>query len=346
MKHDHGGIPQASIDASVNVNPFGPPASLDAVFARSRELAMRYPQIDAGRAGTAWAARLGVSQDRLLVGNGASELISLAMRALEPARVVVFEPCYSEYVSAAEAIGARVERRYLALDHATSAWSTPLGDYEPLSGDLLALGQPNNPTGHLTSPDAIAEFARRGVRVLVDESFLAFDPRANALSLAAREVPGVSVVTSLTKIFCVPGLRLGLFAGDAATVARMSSLRDPWSVNGLAADAAETLAAESAYVTRTHGWLAEERPHLANLLAAVPGMRVCDGTAPYVLVELPPHVAATDLRDSLAARGIGVRDASSFLGLGPRWLRVGVRTADENVRIAVAIDEYCRAGVQ
>lgn len=340
MRYDHGGAPATEIDASVNVNPFGPPAALDAVFARARDLAMRYPEIDATRARAAWAERLGVSGERLLVGNGASELISLAMRALQPARVVVFEPCYSEYVSAAESVGAQVVRLRFTLDGDT--WSTPLGDYRPLEGDLLVLGQPNNPTGHLTSPDAIAQLARAGARVLLDESFLPFLVNADALSLAARDTPGILVVTSLTKIFCVPGLRLGLIVGDEPTIARMQALRDPWSVNGLAAEAAAILAHETEYLARTRTWLAEERPRMASLLAAdVPGIRVCDGDAPYLLAELPEPASATGLRDGLAARGIGVRDASTFTGLGPRWLRVGVRTPAENTRVVAEIARHC-----
>ncbi|MDO9557100.1 MAG: aminotransferase class I/II-fold pyridoxal phosphate-dependent enzyme [Coriobacteriia bacterium] len=339
MRYDHGGAPQTSIDASVNVNPFGPPAALDAVFACARELAMCYPEIDAGSARQAWADRLDVPRERLLVGNGASELITLAMRALQPRRVVVFEPCYSEYVSAAEAVGAEISRLPLSLD--ATSWSTPLGEYEPLPSDLLVLGQPNNPTGHLMSPDEIAVLARRGVRVLVDESFLPFLARADEISMVMRETPGVFVVSSLTKIFCVPGLRLGLFVGDAETVRRMSELRDPWSVNGLAAGAAVVLAGEQDYLARTRSWLAEERPRMSRLLADIPGVSVCDGVAPFILAELPDGVSATDLCDSLAARGIGVRDASTFAGFGPRWLRVGVRSAAENAQVAVAIAEHC-----
>ncbi len=151
------------------------------------------------------------------------------------------------------------------------------------------------------------------------------------------------MATSLTKIFCVPGLRLGLFVGDAHTVARMSRLRDPWSVNALALTAAETLVSQDDYLRRTREWLDAERPRAAALLAGIPGARACDGVAPYCLVELPPRVGATDLRDSLARRGIGVRDASMFHGLGPRWLRVGVRTPAENDRVAAAIADYCEA---
>lgn len=341
MRYDHGGAPLTSIDASVNLNPFGPPAALDAVFARVRELAMRYPEIDAGAARQVWAQKLAVSRERLLVGNGASELITLAMRALQPRRVVVFEPCYSEYVSAAEAVGASIVRLSLALE--AGSWSTPLRDYEPLAGDLLVLGQPSNPTGHLTSPDAIAALARRGARVLVDESFLQFTERPGEVSLAGSDIPGAFVVSSLTKIFCVPGLRLGLFVGDAETVRRMSELRDPWSVNALAADAATVLVAQDGYLAHTRSWLAEERPRAARLLAAIPGVSVCEGVAPFMLLELPEGVSATATRDALAARGIGVRDASTFAELGPRWLRVGLRTAAENEQVAAAIAEQCEA---
>jgi threonine-phosphate decarboxylase len=341
VKYDHGGSPNASIDASVNVNPFGPPACLDIVFSRARELAMRYPEIDAASARREWATRLGIPTEHLLVGNGASELISLAMRALRPKRVVIFEPCYSEYASAAETIGADVVRLDFRLEG--SAWSTPAVDYESREGDLLVLGQPNNPTGHLTSPDMIADLARAGVRILLDESFLPFLVDADDLSMSAGELPGVLVVTSLTKMFCVPGLRLGILVGDAETVERMSRLRDPWSVNALAAEAAEALARESEYLIRTRAWLAGARAELANTLAEIPSIRVCEGVAPYILVELPEPVCAAELRDVLAARGIGVRDASTFIGLGPHWLRVGVRSPAENALVAAAIVEQCEA---
>ncbi len=144
----------------------------------------------------------------------------------------------------------------------------------------------------------------------------------------------------------MPGLRVGLFFGDSDTVSRMSQLRDPWSVNGLAAQAAELLANQDDYLARTRTWLAEERPHLARLLAEIPGMRVCESAAPYVLAELPEGLSAGAMRDALATRGIGVRDASTFAGLGSRWLRVGVRTASENAQVAAAIAEQCEVGVR
>jgi histidinol-phosphate/aromatic aminotransferase/cobyric acid decarboxylase-like protein len=338
MRSDHGGDVRALIDASVNLNPFGPPAELDAVFARVREIAARYPEVGAESARDAWAVELGVGRDRLLVGNGASELIALAVRAIAPRRVVVPQPCYSEYESAAEAAGVPVVGAPFRLDDALGTWSTPMAELGLAAGDLLMLANPSNPTGHLTDPaEIVALAAASGADVLVDESFLPFLGDADRLSLARDAHRGLSVVTSLTKVFCVPGLRLGLFVGAPDLAAAMHALRDPWSVNGVAAEAALALVGQRAYLARTRAWLAAERPRLASALASIPGVRVTGGVAPYVLAELPAGESAARVCRALAARGLAVLDASTFAGLSERWVRVGVRSARENARIVDAI---------
>lgn len=351
MKRDHGGAPAARIDASVNVNPLGPPASLDAVFARAREFASRYPEIDARSARQAWAGRLGVPVDRLLVGNGASELISLAIRAIDPLRVIVFDPCYSEYDAAARAAG--IELTHVPLQLVGDAWCTPL---ERLlaegiegralgEGDLVVVGQPNNPTGHLTAPESLRALAELGVHVLADESFLALAQTphqpvsASAHSLAAHASARISVITSLTKAYCVPGLRLGLFVADEALVARISELRDPWSVNGIAVEAAVALAADNDYLDRSRARLLVERSRVAAAIAALPGMRVTEGVAPWVLAELPGPRTAAEVRGKLLARDIAVRDASTFPGLTERWIRIGIRSTADNDDIIAALAE-------
>lgn len=345
MKRDHGGATEARIDASVNVNPLGPPESLDAVFAQARELASRYPQIDAASAREAWASRLGVPFECVLVGNGASELISLAVRAIEPRRVIVFDPCYSEYATAARAAGSAVTHVPLRLDD--DEWVTPVGeclasgvDGEPLGGgDLVVVGQPNNPSGHLTSVEALLALARTGAHVLTDESFLALAEQpepARSHSVVPYVGARVSVVASLTKTFCVPGLRLGYLVADEALVTRISELRDPWSVNGIAAQAAVVLASDGDYLDRSRAQLAAERARVAAAVAGL-GMRVTAGVAPWVLAQLPEPLTAPQVRAALLARGVAVRDASTFRGLGEGWIRVGVRGAADNDALLAAL---------
>lgn len=344
MKRDHGGVAAASIDASVNVNPLGPPESLDPVFARARDLAGRYPEIDACSAREAWAARLGLDTDRVLVGNGASELISLTVRALSPRRVVVFDPCYSEYAAGASAAGVPVA--HAPLDLEDGRWGTPVAELlergvegVPLGpGDLVVIGVPNNPTGHLTSNEALIDIASTGAHVFADESFLALSAHDH-LSLVRHVGAGITVVTSLTKTFSVPGLRLGVLAGSPSLVSRIGELRDPWSVNGIAAEAAVTLAGDSRYLETSRAILAEQRARMVSAVSAIAGMRVAEGVAPWLLVELPAPWTAARFRSALLDQGVAVRDASTFPGLTDRWVRIGVRSPAENDRILAAIVE-------
>lgn len=338
MRRDHGGAPNARIDASVNVNPFGPPRSLDAVFARAPRLARVYPEIDAASAREAWADKLGVSFDQVLIGNGASELISLVIRAVLPERVVVLEPCYSEYAAAATASGIPVYRLPMGLD--VDAWRIPtgslvaLGDLGP--GDMLVVGRPDNPTGHMVPADLLFEIASRGSHVLVDESFLDLATCDEARSLVSHVDDRLSFVTSLTKTYCVPGLRLGFMVCCTDLADRMSELRYPWSVNGIAAESAVALAGEDAYVREVRSRLKKERTRLAARYAGAP-LHVTDGCGPWLLARLPEGVESPQVCTALLERGIAVRDASTFHGLSNRWIRVGIRTSDENDEVFDAL---------
>ena len=336
MRRDHGGQHAVAIDASVNVNPLGPPEALDAVFARARKLASRYPELDASRARDAWASRLRVDRETLLVGNGASELISVAMRAIAPERVIVFDPSYSEYEAAARATGVPVLHVPLELDG--DRWRAPDELSQPSSGDLVVFGRPNNPTGDLgPAADALDDLMARGVHVLADESFLALSDYGEIASLVPHVSERLTVVASLTKTYCVPGLRLGILVGDRRLVERISELRDPWSVNAIAAEAAIMLAKQDAYLARSRELVVAERGRLARTIGAIPGVRVTQGAAPFFLVELPASTTAATICAGMRERHIAVRDASTFPGLSDRWIRIGVRTPPENDRLISAL---------
>lgn len=341
MNFDHGGSPGSPIDASVNINPLGAPRSLDHVFARARSLSERYPEPDAARARRAWAEKLGAAAECVLIGNGASELISLTVQVCGAKRVVVFDPCYSEYEAAAASAGCAV--MHMPLERHADAWRTPEHLPDVRETDLVIVAQPNNPTGHVTPRRILRHIEATGARLMVDESFLALSeaPLGTASPALESFVPhvreNVCVVASLTKTYCVPGLRLGYLVADEGLVRRISKVREPWNVNGIAAEAAVVLASDDDYVARSRALLSAERRKLSAALAQIPGVRVMDGHAPWVLVELPAPMTAAIARTTLLAAGIAIRDASTFRGLGERWIRVGVRTAEANDRIAAAL---------
>jgi histidinol-phosphate aminotransferase len=314
----HGGAADpAVLDFSANLNPFGPsPAVIAAVRAANWE---RYPDPAAGRLRGLLAARLGVAPERLLVGNGSSELIDLVCRAfLRPGDVVrLAEPCYGEYARSARLCGA---------DLATDA---------DRPARLLFVCTPNNPLGTLTPADELTELADRWPDTLVvaDEAYADCVPGFRSLAATGQPRPNLLVLRSLTKAHGLAGLRVGYAVGPADVVEALRRVQPPWSVNALALVAAEAAVAEEAHTARTAlAWL-RLRDELVAALRPL-GIEPRVAATPFFLLPNPPGLPWY-LR--MRRHGIAVRDATSF-GL-PQFARVSPRLGPDNLRLLAAVRE-------
>ncbi len=78
-------------------------------------------------------------------------------------------------------------------------------DEVPADADLVIVGNPNNPTGTLDDPDRVAALCRPGRVTVVDEAFVDFVADPTASSASRRDLPGLVVVRSVTKLWGWPG---------------------------------------------------------------------------------------------------------------------------------------------
>lgn len=287
-----GRDPDSVIDFSANIHPLGPPPGVLDAARRAVDDAGRYPSPYGEPLRSEISARVGAE---VVLGNGATELLRAALVGCR--RVWVRAPSYQGYAEAAWPAEVRVGQ-----------------DAAP--GDAILVGRPNNPDGWLPTVEEIAALRRPGVRVVVDESFLGFTDAPSCVGL-----DGVVVVTSMTKTYGIPGLRLGWATGvDPRLVGT-------WTVNAVA------LAAGLACLDHW-GW-----PRAAPLdawrseLAEALGGR---GAANFLLLTRPTPDGPALRRRLLAEHGVLVRDASTFAGLDARHLRVAVRTPAENARLVEA----------
>jgi histidinol-phosphate/aromatic aminotransferase/cobyric acid decarboxylase-like protein len=143
-----------------------------------------------------------------------------------------------------------------------------LGSLETMlrGGELVFIGQPNNPTGMPCDPDSIRTLAARhpDTRFVIDEAFADFVEDLDRLS---RNRPAnVVVLLSLTKIFAIPGLRLGCAIADASIVKRLRELQTPWSVNVLAQAVGTAALQDREYVLRTQRYVSQQRSYLIEEL--------------------------------------------------------------------------------
>ncbi|MCS6850734.1 MAG: threonine-phosphate decarboxylase CobD, partial [Gemmataceae bacterium] len=307
--------------------PPPPPPTIDSVLGPALA---SYPEPDSASLAALLAQFHRLPADSVLVGNGSTELIDLVVRVIRPARVAIAEPTFTEYLRASLAAGA-------AIDH----WLAEGDDFcprpfDPAGADLVWLCHPNNPTGQLwPRAELLAWMAACPATVfVVDEAFMPFvaeESNHSVVEEAARR-PNLIVLRSLTKYYALPGLRLGYAVASPTWAVRLRRQQSPWSVNGLAQVVGAAILTDpdhGEYQRRTRTWLDTARPTLTAALRRLEGVEPLPSTANFVLVRLH-RGNGPELTQRLRRRNMLIRDASNFVGLDRRYVRIAVRTAEEH----------------
>ncbi len=165
----------------------------------------------------------------------------------------------------------------------------------------------------------------------MDESFFPLTRWPRRDSLAGLETENLWVITSLTKIWALPGLRLGYLCGPRDRVGELTARGDPWRVNALAQRAGLFCLSDRYFRRRTVATVSREKSFLMEGLHRLPALRVFPAEANFLLVQFRAGgFSAPGLFRDLAARGILIRDASNFTGLDRSFFRVAVRGREEN----------------
>jgi threonine-phosphate decarboxylase len=154
----------------------------------------------------------------------------------------------------------------------------------------------------------------------VDEAYLPMFEGVEALPLA----PNIVALRSLTKVFALPGLRLGYLLAAAPVAAAVQAALPPWNVSS-PAQAAGVAATRvlPVHLETIRARIAVLRSSLAERLARVAGSPEQAG-GPFLLYR---NEDATTLVSKLRDGGVQVRHAASF-GL-PLHVRIGARTESE-----------------
>lgn len=333
----------AFLDFSANINPLGLPDSVARALAAALPAIVHYPDPEAFALKEALTGHYGMLPETLVLGNGAAELFYLLCLVRRPGCVFINPPSFSEYERAALAAGAQV--RLLPLGEAP-AFAV---DWEALTArvtadSLIFLGQPNNPTGTLLDADALKRFltatADKNCLVVVDESFLDFIDADGTLSCQSwvAQYPHLAAVRSLTKIFAIPGLRLGFGVMSPTLATDLEAAKDQWNVNTLAQVAGVAALADEAYLQRTREQVPAWRRQLLTGLSAFAGIQAIPSVVNFILLDMRgTGKNAAWWREAFWKKRILVRDCSNYAALSPEHIRIAVRTETENEQFLTAL---------
>lgn len=320
-------VEAGAVDFAVNIHGEGPPPHLNAALARASSGAGRYP--DPARAVAAISRRHARPPEEVLATAGAAEVFWLLASAVRVRRAAVVHPQFTEPEAALRASGISVDHVLRSPD---DNWTLHPDDV-PADADLVVVGSPNNPTGTLDDPAAIAALCRPGRITVVDEAFGDFVADRDAGVAARRDLPGLVVVRSVTKLWGLAGVRAGYMLAPPGLVRRCSGLRQPWAVNAAALAALEICAADEEYRRSVSEVVSRWRADVLRELRALPGVTAWDSAANFVLIRVPE---GRRVHAALSAAGIAVRP-STFPGLDDDYLRIAVRPPETTAHLLEAL---------
>ena len=336
------------LDYCYLVNPYFPSRRMkDEMRANFDTLLTEYPS--GMKVNTLIASKcFGVSEQYLVPGNGAAELIKGLSQ--EGEYLIGFvRPTFEEYPN-------RVDKER----HVTFVPQNE--DYRYTADDLMAffadkgIGQlmlinPDNPSGNFIPKNDVLRLAswceQRSIRLVVDESFVDFSRDYATNSLLSDQTletyPHMVVMKSISKSYGVPGLRLGIMASaDKELIARMKREVSIWNLNSFAEFFMQIFNKYEKDYQKACAKFVQERDRFEQDLRSVPFFHVMSSEANYFLCEvLPPYTASEIVIRMLKQHNILTRDCSGKPGLNPhkQYMRIAVRNHADNTRLIEGLKE-------
>jgi threonine-phosphate decarboxylase len=287
-------------------------------------------------------AVLDVDPERLIIGNGATELIGLINMTLID-RIAVPIPTFGEYIEKmkdlrnAELYALDPDDRYqLRLDHYL-AW------VHQRKLECLLVINPGNPTGQFIPLDEMVEFLHRArdlELVIVDESFIDFSGETiPSLLPIADQFTNLLIVRSMSKHCGVPGLRLGYcYSANLYILNRLRRFVPTWNLNTLAQYFLSLLPDTTASYHESRKRLIHDVRHLYEELRTIPSLEVYPTGANFVLFKVQNGMTAHELQTRLLIQHeMYVRDCTNKLGMDAFHIRVASQGREKDTRLVDAL---------
>lgn len=329
---------QIRLDFSVNTNPLGMPDPVKEALHQAVEEAENYPDIRAQALSAAVAEQLQVRKEQLVFGNGASELFHAVLHAIKPSKILIPVPSFLGYEEAAKAIDGEVifyemkkEEKFCLTDRILDVLDENIS--------LVFLANPNNPVGNLVEPELIFQIAEKcrqcDITLVLDECFMELTGKEQTYSFLKRldEFPNVVVIRAFTKLYAIPGVRLGYLVCEQNLAEKIRLQLPEWNLSVFAQRAGVAAIKEQEYIARAVVCIQTQRQFLLEELQAA-GCSVFDSDADYLLFysEMP-------LYELFLQRGILIRDCSNFRGLQRGYYRIAVKSEEQNRMFAEVLRE-------
>lgn len=322
---------KVNIDFSVSINPCGVPEKVKSALNEALDSLEKYPDIRCERLTKAVARMLTVKEENLVFGNGSSELFMAVANTYKPEKVLIAEPSFYGYEYAFEVNAGNLIYYYLKEEdnyRLTKDFLNALTD----DLDFIILANPNNPTGAMIDDELLVKIIKtakdKNIRVILDECFIEFTEGNHSLVSKINEYPNLCIIRSFTKIFAIPGVRLGYFVcSDLSFNEAVKKHLPEWNISAFAQAAGCACTECEDYVESSKKVLREERDYLLSEFKRL-GIKAYDSACNFILIK-----DTRKLDEELLKQQILLRNCLNFKGINEGYYRIAVRTHEENKQL-------------
>jgi len=333
------------LDYCYLVNPYFPPKKmLEEIKSNFDVLIAQYPS--GMRVNSLLASKnFSVKQNHILVGNGAAELIKGLVESFE-GKMGIITPTFEEYHH-------RYKGEIVVFDSAKQDFTYTAKDlidfYTANPIDQLVIINPDNPSGNYMSTEELLELIEwskaNHIQLVIDESFVDFSEDNADLknTILTEDVLGMYdqlyIVKSISKSYGVPGLRLGVLASsNEEVIARLKKDVAIWNINSFGEFYMQIAEKYKKDYLKSLEKMQEARKIFLKELSEIPFVKVFPSQANYVMCELTDGYDSRKVAEDLLEKDILIKDLTSKIGNGKQYIRLAVRTVDENRYLVEQLD--------
>lgn len=329
VKHDE------LMDFSSNINPFGSSDKAKKQVIDNIDMVSLYPDPEYKKLKSSISSYCDAKVEHILLGSGATELISEFTKTINPKKALLLAPSYSEYEKELNKIGCATDLYLAKKENDFKINVSSFIEYiNSKDYDLVIICNPNNPTGFAFTNSELSEIlTKTNSFIMVDETYIEFtDMKTYACTNLCEKFDKLFVIRGTSKFFSVPGIRLGYgILSNKEIFDKMNSSLDLWNINIFATLMGEVMFLDSEYIDSSYKKISTQRKYLLENLNAIKSIKVYDTASNFILCELKNQtMTARNLYENLIKDKIIIRDCKSFYGLSEYFFRVCILTENEN----------------
>ena len=323
------------IDFAQNFNALGAPKGIKDFVSQNVDSLFSYPQPQNTEVNFAIANLIDCKTESVNYINGSTEAFFNLPKFLDKPNALIVQPTFWEYKVANRKNGI-IAKTFALKESENFSLNVDVLEKRLEKNSVVYLCNPNNPTSTLTKKMQLVGVISKYKEILfvVDETYLIFrhDYSRFTLTKKAQNLSNLYVVSSLSKIFSLPGIRAGFLVSTPKNISLFSRRQIPYASSSLSEEVTKWAVKQTKFITETRNYYLKTREIFYEDLVKSLKRKLLPfrPEANFILAKILTSQTSSDVIARLKTKGLLIRDGKDFKGLNNKWIRFAIKTKEEN----------------